>query len=147
MSTVIRLSIAATLALSPLSCTTPADLAEVQQQLTGSFDWIESSGGFAGQQFTPASTGYAVRLEFAADRVRAYRDGALVGEARITVAEDRQRESPTPVYLVQYRPSLPVFPFAAFEEQYLHITGKYTVQLSDPCCDLYSHTFSKQGVR
>jgi hypothetical protein len=139
---------AAALSLLLAACTTPADLADVQRQLTGRFDWISSSGSIAGVTHTPASEGYEVRLDFTEDRLRAWRDGEFIGQTRVSVEEDTRRASPTPVYTVRYDPPLQVFPFAAFEEHTLRFTeAKLIVELADPCCDRYSHTFSKFGVR
>ena len=143
-----RLPFAAALCLMLAYCNTPADLADVQQQLTGRFDWVSSTGSIAGVTLTPASEDYEVRLDFTGDLLRAWRDGEFIGQARVTVEEDTRRASPVPVYTVRYHPPLQVFPFANFEEHTLRFTeARLIVELADPCCDRFSHTFSKFGVR
>ena len=142
-----RLLTLTTLALMSACDSDPTGLGDAERLMTGAFDWLSSSGGIAGRQFTPASEGYSVRLEFAGDQVRAFRSGTLVGEARFTLREDSLRASPQPVYLVEYEPTLQVFPFDAFEQHTLRIVGKLVVELDDGCCDRYTHTFAKSDVR
>ncbi|HKJ43978.1 MAG TPA: hypothetical protein VKA27_17915 [Sunxiuqinia sp.] len=46
--------------------------------LTGEWNWLYTSGGFAGMTYTPESTGFTSTIEFTPDSIyRIFRDGEL----------------------------------------------------------------------
>lgn len=144
----LRYLIVASVAACLASCgEEPADPGTVEHPFAGEFDWAQSRGGLAYHERSPDTEGYSVRLEFTGDAVRAFRNGELVGTTRFTVRHDSLRAGPLPVYVIRYDDPLQVFAFDAFEEHTVRIGGKLILEFDDPCCDRYTHVFTKHGVR
>ena len=115
--------------------------------LVGRFEWVSSSGGLASHEITPVAIGYTVRFEFERTRVRTYRNDEKVDDTGFAVSEDRQRESPLPVYIVKYDRPLEVFTFSEVEGHTVQWAGKAILVLDEGCCDRYIHTITDPSVR
>ena len=100
-------------------------------RLSGTWRWVESTGGIGGFRYTPASLHYNVELRFAGGQVSALRNDSLKSTSAFTIRGDE----------VTYQPSLSVFTFGSIDSQNLaHMSGD-TLVLSDPCCDRFSYVF------
>ncbi len=130
-----------------LACTQGSTDPEIENALSGSWSWVQSRGGFAYMERSPRTEGYTVRLDYEGTRVRAYRDDRLIAEARFTIREDSLRAGPLPVYIVEYSPALTVFRFSTLDRHTARLTGKLIFEFDEGCCDRYSHTFTKPGIR
>ena len=111
----------------PLAPTTP-------ELLEGDWTWVESSGGIAGENRTPASTGETMSLRFlGADSVELTRNGALEGATTYQLfASD---DGATTV--IEYAQAI-----LGFGSQGLSVTQDVLV-LSDGCCDGHVYRFER----
>lgn len=69
-----------------LSCAVSAAAEDClpESPFTGTWEWLDSSGGFAGHTIGPADVGYTVQLEIRADGVvRSYVDEIFQAESRL----------------------------------------------------------------
>lgn len=106
---------------------------------------MSSVGGINGQERTPATEGVSIRLDYDGHRVRAYRDGELIGRTAYTATE-QATFGPLPTYVVHYAEPLNAFPFDALDEHTVVTVAPNTVRFDDPCCDRYAHTMEGAGV-
>ena len=75
-TTNIKRILPAFLLLCLIACSDETDEAQTQSIL-GSWQWVGSSGGIAGQTETPESTGSSRRLDISSTTIRTYRNGVL----------------------------------------------------------------------
>jgi len=108
-----------------MACGDPVALATVEL-LEGSWTWVESSGGIAGETRTPESTGETMTLRFlGADSVELTRNGVLAGATTYQIFFYDDGGS-TEIEYAQ-----PLFGFAS---QGLYV-GEAELILRDGCCD------------
>jgi len=100
-------------------------------QILGSWDWEESSGGIAGTTITPESAGYTMTLEFTGSGEVEMVRGDVVASSgyRIVLTDDGNAER------IVYDVSL-----LGFDTQEVTFVAGRLV-LTDPCCDGFSYRF------
>lgn len=104
-------------------------------RLSGSYEWVRSSGGIAGFTLTPASENYRVRFSFSGNQVTTFRNDSLKATSTITVRGDE----------VTYQPSISVFVFdGGIDVQTIRVLPGDTIALADPCCDRFEHVFVRR---
>lgn len=103
--------------------------------LTGTWDWIGSSGGIAGRSFSPATEHYSVRLSFAGGRVTTLRNDSTIATSNYAISNDT----------VTYAPALQVFVFdPQMDKQLIRSAKGDTITLADFCCDRFDHAFVRR---
>lgn len=81
-----RFIVFASLSLLILSCTKDKNIktstyADIPSAMIGSWNWLSSSGGFAGVTYTPESTGEVRKIVFSSDnKIGYYVNGSLTAE-------------------------------------------------------------------
>ena len=106
-----------------------------ENRLSGSYQWIRSSGGIAGRTMTPASENYSVRFTFSGNQVTIFRNDSSKATSTVTVRGDE----------VTYQPALSVFLFdQGIDVQTLRVFPGDTIALADPCCDRFEHVFVRR---
>jgi hypothetical protein len=104
-------------------------------KLSGSFQWIGSTGGIAGRSMTPASEGYTVRFNFTGNQVTVFRNDSAKATSTVTIRGDE----------VTYQPSISVFLFdQGIDVQTFQEMAGDTIALRDPCCDRFDHRFIRR---
>ena len=98
---------------------------DLDEQIVGQWEWIESTGGIAGMTLTPASTGETRALRFDSERVSSFRNDSLVATQRYTLA----LVAGTDTWTIDYLDA-----GSAFEMQTAELRAD-TLVLTDPCCD------------
>lgn len=110
-------------------------LAEAEQELVGSWNWVESSGGIAGITMTPESTGGTMMLRFRAEGVvELLRNDAV--ERSVVFTTTATKEDST--WEIFYDEPL----FGGFESQTAALMGD-TLILADGCCDGFVYRFER----
>jgi hypothetical protein len=100
-------------------------------RLSGTWRWIESTGGIAGMRVTPESVNYTAQLRVTGRQIKVVRNDSIKATASFTIRGDS----------VTYQPTLSVFAYGGgIDSQRLSMSGD-TLILSDPCCDLFTHMF------
>lgn len=121
--------------LSLPGCTGDHAAAPVQTGLAGSWRWISSSGGFAGETITPASAGYTRIVVYYPDgRYEEYRNSAIARSTRYTLVRETPPTRPDQKDVVYYADDPSV-------SQIVTLSGTDTLFLYDSCMDCYGHTY------
>lgn len=103
-----------------------------ENELTGSWDWISSQGGFAGWKLTPESESYSQKLIFHEDQTYTIkRDGKLheQGTYEISIIE----------YDEEHRPAIQYDSKEFYHAVIIELTD--TLRLRENCADCYSHLY------
>jgi hypothetical protein len=109
-----------------------ASIEPAVDRLSGTWRWIEASGGIAGFRYTPTSLNYNVELRFAGAQLTALRNDSVKSVSTVTIRGDE----------VTFQPPVSVFTFhSRIETQRLASMSADTLVLSDPCCDMFSYVF------
>ena len=74
----------------------------IKNSLKGEWEWIESSGGIAGELITKESEGYSSTIVFKADSVSFYRNNSLLGTTLYSIEEGVSIYSSEPVNFINY---------------------------------------------
>ena len=107
------------------------------EEIYGSWDWIKSVGGFAGETKTPSSTGYTMRLVFNTNGTfEWYRADTLMASARFTILRDEcpciTSES---VDIIHYADG------GQLVNQEISLISSDTLSLVACCCDCYEDMY------
>ncbi len=141
----MRSAIVLTALLLAACQTTPTGLERAD--LPGSWEWVSTSGGIAGDVMTPATEGYHATLVLSADgRADAYRDGAIVGTSHYLLQERLSLTAPggEREFGITFDPPLQLFPNGVLETFVVRWSrNDTTLTLEAPCCDQYNHTFRR----
>lgn len=65
-----------------------AEIEDARDELKGSWDWVQSSGGIGGWTLTPNSEGYSQRLEFTNKKVTKYRADTVQFDQSYSLSKD-----------------------------------------------------------
>lgn len=79
----------------------------IKDSLIGEWEWIESSGGIAGELITKESEGYSSTIVFKDDSVSFYRDNSLLGTSSFSIEEGKSIYSSEAVNFINYESEKP----------------------------------------
>lgn len=68
------------------SCDKITEPPGIQQELIGTWEWSESTGGIAGIKLTPESSGTTSKLIITLEKVKTFKDGNLISEKNYTLS-------------------------------------------------------------
>jgi hypothetical protein len=104
--------------------------------LTGSWNWVYTSGGIAGMTYTPESTGEIRRIEFGVDSIwKYYVNGVLNSASLYHLVKSKSLFSPDSVLLIKYD-------LYSIKQNYIIKTSD-TLILQDQCFDCYGHLYTR----
>jgi hypothetical protein len=111
--------------------------------IVGSWEWVDTWGGLAGNRFTPDSVGYAIQVEFLkTGTMREYRDRTLVRTTSYTLV----RGSGGWTVILGADSAFPHPPFSHPTEFFCVATADspdgLVLRAIDNCADCYSSTYS-----
>lgn len=95
------------------------------------WNWLYSSGGFAGHTISPASTGDEIRIEFSSKKFHNYVNGQLDEEVRYSIELGESIYSTQKTNIIKFRNS---------KKQSFKVSGD-TLFLADECYDCYGHVY------
>ncbi len=116
------------------------------ENLFGSWDWVQTSGGIAGGTITPATEGYTKKVEFSRNGIyNEFQDGILLGKRKFTISETKSIYTGEDVYIINYEKA----PFFKQDNLYLfsHTVTFYgldTIILDDEMDDGFIFTYVKK---
>ncbi len=115
------------------------------EKLFGSWEWVQSSGGFGGQTTTPISAGYSHTVEFNKNGIyKWYKDGKLQDKMKFTATEGSSIYTTGTAFLIKYKDT------GLFDKnenpttQRVTFGGQDTLFLSDECYDCYGHIYIRK---
>lgn len=101
--------------------------------LSGKWSWFKSSGGIAGQTYTPQSTGEIRTIEFINDSIfKQYRNGALLIETTYALTNIQGRDE----VFIKYKEGR-ITSYIVFQD-------KNTLILADYADDGFEHSYRRQ---
>jgi hypothetical protein len=118
---------------------------ESLSKLFGSWEWVETSGGLAGQVVTPASTGYTQSVEFSSKGIyKIYRNGTLQDKLKFNLSQGNSIfHSGTANFISYENPGL-----GNTDEDYIkesiRFGGEDTLFLNEECWDCYSYVYVRK---
>jgi len=129
-----------------LNCTKDVAIPSTHvEKLYGSWNWVQSSGGFAGLIETPLTAGYTQKIDFNRTGVfTTYKNGILITTMNFTLTEGISILNSVKVYLIKYKTN------GSSSNNYNRITqsivfgGQDSLYLYDECFDCYSYIYTKQ---
>jgi hypothetical protein len=114
-------------------------------KLFGTWNWIQSSGGFAGQINSPATSGYSQTIEFNKNGIyKIYKDGKQKDKMKFTLTNGTSIYNTGTAYLIKYKD------IGLFDKNDHSVTqsvkfgGQDTLFLNDECYDCYGHIYIRQ---
>lgn len=116
------------------------------QPFEGTWIWVRSEGGIAGEVRSPDTDRISIRLEYRNGRARAFVDGSLVDETEYE-ATAVSAGGALPVFEVRYTQPLQALPFDQLDEHVVRRIAPSIVRFEDPCCDRWIHTFIDPGIQ
>jgi hypothetical protein len=106
-------------------------------KLYGSWNWVQSSGGFAGETTTPATAGYTMTVEFSPNGIyKWYKNNQLQGQAQYSMTTGNSIFSTEQVNQLQVEGSS--------TKQAVRFGGPDSLFLNDECYDCYGHIYTRK---
>ena len=107
------------------------------KKIFGKWEWVQTSGGFAGKIITPAKAGYTEEIEFTKDGLfNKFKSGAIVDRKKYSVTEGKSVLKHETAYLVSYS-----VVDSSYKElllnQSVSFKGNDTLLLSKECFDCF----------
>jgi hypothetical protein len=114
-------------------------------KLFGNWQWIETSGGFAGQVKTPATEGYSQSVEFKSDGIyKLYHDGKQKDKKTFTLSQGSSIHDTVTAVLITYKNTGCGNKTEDVIKQSVKFGGQDTLFLLDECADCYSFVFVRK---
>ncbi len=112
-------------------------------KIFGKWNWISTSGGFAGKIRTPSNMGYTVRVEFSnAGIYQVFKNDTLTDKKKISFSKRKSIRSDKQVWVVSYEPLPDIFkdtnPALPAEVSF---SGQDTLMLNDYVYDGFTYTY------
>jgi hypothetical protein len=117
-----------TLVLSCDSKITPSN------DMLGTWTWVKSVGGFAGQVNTPASSGDQITIEFSKNRYKKYVNGTMEDDLKYSIKLEKS---------IFNDENIEVITFSNGWKQSYSINDS-SLFLSDECYDCFLHEYTRE---
>lgn len=115
------------------------------EKLFGSWNWVQSSGGFAGQIITPTTEGYSQTVEFKKNGVYIrYKNGKRTDKMQFTLTEGSSIYTTGLAHLIKYKNTGPIDKDNTHMTQSVTFGGQDTLFLRDECYDCYTTIYIKR---
>ncbi len=114
--------------------------------LYGSWQWLETRGGYSGEAETPQSTGYTKTTVFLPGGIaRFYRNDTLVKEMSYSVYSKKDPSTSTEVEFIQFNVDVANVIDKPIEyiDKTIDYKGTDTLRLSDTWADAYSYLYAR----
>lgn len=117
------------------------------EKLFGTWEWVNSSGGWAGRTTTPSSEGYSQKIEFNKNGIyKSYRNDKVESKMDFTIKEGKTIYSSGTAYLIEYKNK------KLFEKenaitnitQSVRFIGQDTLCLADEAYDGFGSTYVRR---
>jgi len=107
---------------------------KITAELLGKWNWIESSGGFAGKTETPATTGNSITIEFTREKYIKYVNGLAEQEMTYQIEKGKSIRKTEDSFLILYENG---------RKQSIEIIDNKLI-LFDECHDCYQNEYVKE---
>lgn len=104
----------------------------------GSWNWMKSTGGFAGVTITPATEGYREKIVLMSDSTfKLYYNDTLNVSTKYYIQREKPYIHSDSIYIIHYTDS------TRFIQQVISLIGYDTLKLVDQCMDCYNSLYSR----
>lgn len=117
-----------------MCCSSASETNTVFKSIVGKWEWVQSSGGIAGQTTTPSSTNKSNELEISKTEIKIYENGNLIATESYSIATKKSILGGEKQMLV-YTSGNPSQSF---------ILDGNTLFLSDECYDCYQREYVRK---
>ncbi len=115
----------------------------VPHQLIGKWQWIESSGGFAGQITNPKTENFELQVDFTKKGIyNEWKDNKLVHCYKFSITMGNSMLSSGPTSIISYKSKAD--PKANIISDSFEFKGKDTLILKNECHDCYTRVFVRK---
>jgi len=104
------------------------------KKIFGKWQWVESSGGFAGKITTPAKAGYSERIEFSNEGIyHKFKNDSLIDRKSFSFSQKTSIQTGKPAWVLSLNEgSIPMA---------VSFSGQDTLMLNEQVHDGFSHTY------
>lgn len=117
------------------------------EKLFGTWEWVSSSGGWAGRTLTPASEGYSQQIEFTEKGVyKVYINDKVENKMEFTITENSSSiYTSQTVYMIKYKATgLFKKNKSVFDMSQTFKFSGDTLWLADECYDCFGHIYIRK---
>ena len=108
------------------------------KKLLGRWEWIETSGGFAGKIITPVKAGYTDEIEFNKEGIfQEFKNGKLQDKKRFSITKEKSNLIGDSAYIIAFDSMDSSF-VRAIQKQSVSFKGSDTLLLNEECFDCFS---------
>jgi hypothetical protein len=108
------------------------------KKIFGKWEWIQTSGGFAGKIITPAKAGYSEEIEFTKEGLfMEYKNGKLQDKKKFSITVGKSILQKDSAYIISFSTVDSSF-IRAIEKQSVSFKGSDTLQLNEECNDCFA---------
>jgi len=114
------------------------------KKIFGRWEWIETSGGFAGKIITPSKAGYTDEIEFNKEGIfQEFRNGTLQDKKRFSITTDKSILKEDSAYIISFSPIDSLFR-RTMKKHSVSFSGSDTLHLNEECFDCFSTVWSRK---
>lgn len=115
---------------------------ESLNKIFGTWEWVQSTGGYSGTRVTPKSSGSTKTIEFSKNGTyRWFKDGKRQGKVSYTISENKSMLMGSNSFIITYGKSNWLDKDAPEMQQSISFSGNDTLFLHDECYDCFGHIF------
>jgi hypothetical protein len=114
------------------------------KKIFGKWEWVETSGGFAGKIITPAKAGYTEEIEFTSQGIfQEFKDGKLKDKKGFSIISGKSILKEDLNYIIYFTMIDSLFP-RPMQKQSLSLKGSDTLLLNEECLDCFSSVWVRK---
>lgn len=115
----------------------------LQKKLKGKWEWVETSGGFAGEISTPKTENYTVQIEFSKNGLfKSFKNNVSDLKMKYKVSLGKSVYTIENVYLINYKSCKG--PIVNRMNDSFEFKGNDTLILKEECMDCYSRVYVRK---
>ena len=106
------------------------------KKIFGKWEWVSSTGGFAGKTITPATEGYTLQIEFNSNGAyKEYKSGTLTAQRTFLFSQESSIQNHKQAWIISSG--------AGSLKQAVSFSGQDTLMLSEQVHDSFQHLYSR----
>jgi hypothetical protein len=115
------------------------------EKLFGTWNWVQSTGGFGGQTITPTTTGYSQTVEFGKNGInKIYKNGKQQDKYKFTLTLGTSIHSTGLAYLINYKHTGLFHYNESITAQSIMFGGQDSLFLCDEASDGYDNIYTRK---
>ncbi len=116
------------------NCAAQQDAKQTDNEIMGTWEWKETSGGFAGKLQNPENTNTTIRLEIGANSIKKFVNDTLESTKEYLIVKDQKSIQGAVVDFLKYENG---------DKQSIYVKEN-TLILRDPCFDCFQYEYVRK---